>query len=57
VTTTAAGGDTMATMLGYQGSVLLVAVLLLLAAGLTGALYAATRGDARPAAGEARRSR
>ena len=57
MTTTAAGGDTMATMLGYQGSVLLVAVLLLLAAGLTGALYAATRGDARPAAGEARRSR
>jgi len=46
----------MATMLGYEGSVLLVAVLFLLAAGLTSALYAATRDDARHP-GEARRSR
>jgi len=46
----------MTAMLGYEGSVLLVAVLFLLAAGLAGALYAATREDARRP-GEARRSR
>ena len=46
----------MATMLGYEGSVLLVTVLFLLAAGLTSALYAATRSPA-PRTGEARRSR
>jgi hypothetical protein len=37
----------MATMLGFEGGVLLVAVLLLLAVGLTAALYAATRDTAR----------
>jgi len=37
--------------------VLLVAVLLLLALGLTGALVAATREHARHTTGEARRSR
>ena len=47
----------MATVLGYQGSVLLVTILLLLAVGLTGALYAATRSDPRPTAREARRGR
>jgi hypothetical protein len=46
----------MATMLGSEGSVLLVTILFLLAAGLTSALYAATREPAqRP--DEARRSR
>ena len=44
---TAAGGDTMAT----------VTILLILAAGLAGALYAATRSGAPPTPGEARRSR
>jgi len=47
----------MATVLGYQGSVLLVTILLLLAVGLTAALYAATRSDPRPTPGEARRGR
>jgi len=43
-------------MLGFEGSVLLVTLLFLLAAGLTSALYAATRSPA-PRSGEARRSR
>jgi hypothetical protein len=47
----------MTTMLGYDGGVLLVAILLLLAAGLTGALYAATRAGTRPSATQARRGR
>ena len=47
----------MATMLGFQGSVVLVTILLLLAVGLTGALFAATREDARRNAGETRRTR
>ena len=47
----------MATILGYQGSVLLVAIMLLLAFGLTAALYTATRADNRRTTGEARRSR
>jgi hypothetical protein len=39
----------MASMIGYEGSVWLVAVLLMLALGLTGALVKATRaGDATP---------
>ncbi|MDT5043410.1 MAG: hypothetical protein QOE51_4395 [Actinoplanes sp.] len=42
----------MATILGVEDSALVVLVLLILAAGLTAALYAATRG-----AGGARRSR
>jgi hypothetical protein len=41
------GGDLMTALLGSEGSVLwLVAVLLLLAAGLAGALLAAIREDA-----------
>jgi hypothetical protein len=47
----------MTAMLGYSGGVLLVTILLALAAGLIGALYAATRHDARRTAGEARRGR
>jgi hypothetical protein len=43
----------MATMLGFEGGVLLVAVLLLLAGGLAAALYKATRVPLRGA----RRSR
>ncbi len=43
----------MTTMLGVQGSALLVLVLLLLTGGLTAALYAATRNSAR----QTRRSR
>ncbi|MDT4991180.1 MAG: hypothetical protein QOH97_1072 [Actinoplanes sp.] len=43
----------MATILGVEGSELVVLVLLILAAGLTAALYAATRDGA----GGARRSR
>jgi hypothetical protein len=56
-TITAAGGDTMATVLGFEGGVVLVAILLLLAVGLTGALFAATREEARRSAGETRRTR
>jgi hypothetical protein len=37
----------MASMIGYEGSVWLVLILLVLASGLTGALLAATR-DAEP---------
>jgi uncharacterized protein HemX len=44
-------------MLGYEGGAILVAVLLVLALGLAGALWAATRDEARPRNGEARRSR
>jgi hypothetical protein len=47
----------MTTMLGYEGGVLLVTILLALAAGLLGALYAAVRGAARRTAGEPRRTR
>jgi hypothetical protein len=47
----------MATVLGFEGSVVLVAILLLLAVGLTGALFAATRHDARRTARETRRTR
>lgn len=47
----------MATVLGFEGSVVLVTILLLLAVGLTGALFAATRADARRTAGETRRTR
>jgi hypothetical protein len=43
----------MAAMLGFEDSAVLVTVLLLLAGGLTGALWAATRAPG----GEARRSR
>jgi hypothetical protein len=55
--TAAAGGDKMATVLGFEGSVVLVAILLLLAVGLAGALFAATREEARRTAGETRRTR
>jgi hypothetical protein len=43
----------MESILGFEGGAVLVAILLLLAAGLTGALWAATRAPAR----EARRGR
>jgi hypothetical protein len=43
----------VAAMLGFEGSAALVAVLLTLTGGLTGALWAATRAPGR----EARRSR
>jgi hypothetical protein len=43
----------VAAVLGFEGSAVLVAVLLLLAGGLTGALWAATRTPERTA----RRSR
>lgn len=43
----------MTAMLGLEGGAVLVAVLLVLAGGLTGALWAATRAPGR----EARRSR
>jgi hypothetical protein len=46
----------MQAIIGYEGSLWLVAVLLLLAVGLTGALVRATRDNAPPAARE-RRSR
>jgi hypothetical protein len=43
------GGDMMTTLIGSDGSVLwLVVVLLLLASGLAGALLAAVRGSSAP---------
>jgi hypothetical protein len=46
----------MASMIGYEGSVWLVAVLLILVLGLTGALVKATReGDATPIRGRRQR--
>jgi hypothetical protein len=46
----------MASMIGYEGSVWLVAVLLMLVLGLTGALVKATRaGDTTPVRGRRQR--